>query len=186
VKIEESFVVPAPVDRVWAVFQDVPQLAECLPGAELAGRTESGAYEGKVTAKLGPITASFEGEATVVMDDATHSGTVEGRGVDRRGGSQGRVKMRFTVAEVDEGTRVDVDADVVLSGAAAQFGRTGLIKEMSRRLIDEFVTCLHAKLAAATPEEAAGVTAREVRGLSLFFSSLWASFVRWIRGLARR
>jgi len=74
---------------------------------------------------------------------------------------------------------VKVDADVTLSGPAAQFGRTGLINEMSKRLIGDFVTCLEGKLGATSDEEADTIEAGEVRGISLFFSSLWS----WIKGL---
>ncbi len=185
-KIEESFTVGQDADAVWQAFQDVPGLAACLPGAELLGRTDAGAYRGKVTAKLGPMSATFEGEATVEADAGSRTGTVAGKGVDRRGGSQGRVQMVYTIVPVEEGARVDVVADVTLSGAAAQFGRTGLIKEMSRRLIDEFVQCLEAKLAAETPEEAAAVEATEVHGISLFLSSLWVTIARWFRRLLGR
>jgi len=71
------------------------------------------------------------------------------------------------------------ERDVDVSGPVAQFGRTGLINEMSKRLIGEFVQCLEAKLAAETPIEASSIEAGEVRGVSLFFRSLWA----WIRRL---
>jgi hypothetical protein len=52
---------------------------------------------------------------------------------------------------------------------------------MSKRLIGDFVNCLEGKLAAATEEEAEAIKAKEVRGISLFFASLWA----WIKGLFR-
>jgi carbon monoxide dehydrogenase subunit G len=35
---------------------------------------------------------------------------------------------------------------VTLAGPAAQFGRTGLINEMSKRLIGDFASCLEAKM----------------------------------------
>ena len=72
-----------------------------------------------------------------------------------------------------------VDEFDSLSGPPAQFGRTGLINEMSKRLIGDFVSCLEGKLTAATPQEAEAIKAKEVKGLSLFFSSLWA----WLKGL---
>jgi hypothetical protein len=50
---------------------------------------------------------------------------------------------------------------------------------MSKRLIGEFVQCLEGKLAAETRAEASKVEAGEVRGISLFFASLWS----WIKGL---
>jgi uncharacterized protein len=77
---------------------------------------------------------------------------------------------------------VSIDADVSLSGAAAQFGRTGLISEMSNRLIGDFVSCVEGKLSAETPEAAAEVRAADVRGFSLFIESL----IAWIRRLFSR
>lgn len=182
-KIEETITVHRPVDAVWALFQDIPELARCLPGAELTEDKGGGVYAGRVTAKLGPMTATFEGEANVSSDVAGRSGEVKGKGTDRSGGSVGQVSVKYVITPGDGGaTVVAVDADVVLSGAAAQFGRTGLIKEMSRRLIGEFVQCVEAKLSAQTTEEASAVSAGEVRGISLFFASLWA----WVKGLFRR
>lgn len=182
-KIAETITVASNLDAVWSLFQDIPELARCLPGAELTEDKGDGVYAGKVTAKLGPMTALFEGEATVTVDPAAKSGTVDGKGADKSGGSVGQVKMAYSVEPADGGgTRVDIDADVILSGTAAQFGRTGLIKEMSRRLIGEFVQCVEAKLAAGTAEEAAGVQAGDVKGVSLFFTSLWT----WITSFFKR
>jgi len=183
VKIEETITVDRPVEAVWALFQDVEQLARCLPGADLTEDKGGGVYGGRVAAKLGPMTATFEGECTVTTDAASLSGEVKGKGTDRAGGSVGQVDMKYTITPAEGGgSTVAVDADVVLSGAAAQFGRTGLIREMSRRLIDEFVRCVEAKLAAETAAEAAAVQAAEVKGLRLFLASLWS----WLKGLFKR
>lgn len=178
-KVSQEFVVSRPPDTVWDFFQDVPSVAQCLPGAELTGKDESGAYQGSLSAKLGPMTATFEGTATVSPDADARTAHIEGKGVDKKGGSRGQVKVDYTVASGDSGTRVTVDADVQLSGPAAQFGRTGLINEMSRRLIEDFTSCLEAKLEAETPEEASTISAGELKGISLFFASLWA----WLKRL---
>ena len=85
-----------------------------------------------------------------------------------------------------DATTVTVDADITLSGPAAQFGRVGLIKEMSSRLIVDFVDCLEAKLAAETAEEAEAISSAEVGGITLFFSSLWAQIVRFFGRLFGR
>jgi uncharacterized protein len=181
-KIENEFTVSQPLETVWRFFQDVPSVAECLPGAELTEDRGDGTYAGKVSVKLGPMAANFEGEATVRPDAAGHSGSIDGKGADRRGGSRGQVKVEYRLAESDGGTRVSIDADVSLSGAAAQFGRTGLISEMSNRLIGDFVSCVEGKLSAETPEAAAEVRAADVRGFSLFIESL----IAWIRRLFSR
>lgn len=175
-KITQEFVVPRTPGPVWDFFQDVPSVAQCLPGAELTGQNESGAYEGSLSAKLGPMTAVFEGTATVTPDAESRSARIEGKGVDKKGGSRGQVKVTYAVVPEGDGSKVTVDADVQLSGPAAQFGRTGLINEMSKRLIEDFTSCLEAKLEAGTVEEASAITAGELKGVSLFFASLWAWF----------
>jgi carbon monoxide dehydrogenase subunit G len=141
-----------------------------------------GTYAGRVSVKLGPMAANFEGEATVTPDESTRSGSIDGKGADRRGGSRGQVKVDYTLTEADGGTKVRIEADVTLSGAAAQFGRTGLINEMSNRLIGDFVSCVEGKLVAESPEEAAEVKAADVKGFTLFLESL----IAWIKRLFTR
>lgn len=182
-KITEVIQVKSSPEQVWDLFQDVPELASCLPGAELTEVKDDNTYAGKVSAKLGPMTATFEGDAKVTADHDTMTGAVTGKGVDKSGGSVGQVKVAYQVEPIESGTQVTVDADVILSGPAAQFGRTGLIKEMSNRLIAEFVQCVEAKLAAATKEEAQEVKAGDVKGFSLFFSSLASSISAFFKRL---
>ncbi|NNC44216.1 MAG: SRPBCC family protein [Acidimicrobiia bacterium] len=181
-KISHEFEVERPIERVWETFQDVPTVAQCLPGASITEEKGDNVYAGAVEVKLGPMNAKFEGEATVTPDHSNHSGSIIGKGVDRSGGSRGSVDVEYRLAGIGGHTRVFVEADIKLSGAVAQFGRTGLIEEMSRRLIDELVYCLHSKLDAATPEEAATIEAGDVKGIGLLFSSL----VSWIGSLVKR
>ncbi len=181
-KISHEFEVERPIERVWEAFQDVPSVAQCLPGASITEDKGDNVYAGAVEVKLGPMNAKFEGEATITPDHENHSGSIIGKGVDRSGGSRGQVDVEYRLAGSGEHTRVFVDADIKLSGAVAQFGRTGLIEEMSKRLIDELVYCLHGKLDAETAEEAAAIEAGDVKGIGLFFSSL----VTWIGGLVKR
>jgi len=181
-QLSNTFEVKRPVAAVWEAFGDVASVAQCLPGADLATDKGDGVYEGSVQIKLGPMTAKFEGEAKVTRDDASNTGHIEGKGVDRSGGNRGQVKVDYTVAAAEGGSTVTVDADISLSGAIAQFGRSGLVEEITKRLIDEFVQCLEAKMSAGTAEEAAAIEAGDVKGFSLFLSGLTA----WIGKLFKR
>ena len=120
--------------------------------------------------KLGPFSAAFEGEAQVTPDPATHSGHVEGKGTDKRGGSRSKLVLDYRLAEVPGGTKVDVDADVQLVGPIAQFGRTGIVNETANVLIRQFVQNVEAKLAAmpdaaTSAASATTVTTRCVNGV---------------------
>ena len=178
-KITHEFTVARPVQTVWDFFQNIPEVAQCLPGAELLEDDGAGTYKGRVAVKMGPLNATFDGQAKVTPDEATKTGLIDGKGADRRGGSRGSVKVTYALHDDAGTTKVTVEADVVLSGAAAQFGRGGLIQEMNNRLIGEFVQCCEAKLAATTVEERAEIKAADVKPLALF----WASLVAWVRGL---
>lgn len=181
-KLTDEFVVDRPIEAVWGLFEDVAAVAQCLPGAELTADRGDGVYAGRVSVKLGPLNPTFEGEATAVFESDTRSIRLNGSGIDRKGGSRGRVAVVVELRETAETTVVAVDANVTLSGAAARFGRTGLMEEMASRLITEFVDCLETKLTAGTETEAAAVQAEEVRGLTLLLASLG----RWFTGLLRR
>lgn len=162
-RIEQSFVVARPVPVVWAFFHDIPKVAECLPGAEYLGTKENGSLSGKVSAKVGPFQSSFEGEARVDYDDEDHKVGFEGKGIDRKGASRGKMSMMCRLIPEGESTRVSVDADVQLFGAIAQFGRTGLITEVANQLVAVFVSNAEAELArtaSSTHEEAPAVAAR--------------------------
>ena len=129
-----------------------------MPGAELTEDKGGGIYSGKVGIKLGPFNASFEGEAQVTVNADTHSGHVEGKGTDKRGGSRSRLLLDYRVLKAGDATQVEVDADVQLSGPIAQFGRTGIITETANILIGQFIQNVEAKLAASPKEQNAAQT----------------------------
>jgi carbon monoxide dehydrogenase subunit G len=187
VNISQQFTVARPPAEVWAFFQDVPAVARCMPGAELREAKGDGVYAGMVRARLGPFSANFEGEAKVTADPARHSGHVEGKGVDRRGGSRTRMVLDYRLQPAGAGTAVSVEADVTLAGAIAQFGRTGLLQETANILVQDFVRALEAQLAptpdatAPPPADAAPPRPAEIGAGGLGLRALWA----WLQGLLR-
>jgi carbon monoxide dehydrogenase subunit G len=194
VKIAQKFTVARPLDEVWAFFQDVPAVARCMPGAELTEDKGDGSFAGKVKVRLGPFGANFEGEAKVSADPAGHSGHVEGKGVDKRGGSRSRMVMDYRLAPADGGTEVTVDADITLAGAIAQFGRTSLIQETANILVQDFVRALEAELAPAVSVAPAAAKASEGQGKAqpeprpigaglVALRAFWAWLANLLRGL---
>lgn len=186
-KISQQFTVGQPLDAVWAFFHDIPRVAACLPGAEYTGARDDGALTGKVTTRVGPFQASFEGEAKVDYDEAARTVRLEGKGVDRKGNSRGKMTMDCAVVPADGGTRVSVDADVQLSGAIAQFGRTGLITEVAGVIVKEFVRNAEAELAASAPVPD-GVAPRPAPASTPIsgFALLVASLKAWLKSLFKK
>ncbi len=112
-KITKTFEVHSPIQSVWDLLQDIPTIAQCLPGAELTESPGPNHHKGKVAVAIGPMTAMFEGEAHITPSPAEHSGVINGSGTDSRGGNKGELTMNYQLTPVDQGaTAVAIDVDV--------------------------------------------------------------------------
>ncbi|GAA3845729.1 SRPBCC family protein [Sphaerisporangium flaviroseum] len=149
-KIDTEFTVSVPIDRAWEVLTDLEGIAPCMPGARLTG-VDGDVYSGKVRVKVGPVVSEYAGTVRFVeKDDAGHRAVIDAKGRDSRGA--GNASASITAALRADGPRtvVTVDTDLRISGKIAQFG-SGMIKEVSEKLLHQFVDCLEAKLSAEAP-----------------------------------
>ena len=200
-KIENEFLVQAPVETVWSYMLDVERIAPCAPGAELTEVVDERTWKGKVVVKIGPVGLSFAG--TVVLqerDDRAHTVVLKADGREQRGKGAATAVVRSQLEDVDGGTKVSIDTDLTISGAVAQYGR-GMVLDISQRLTREFADCLQRNLSTEAPtavavgaggDEAAAAdrpapaTARPVRGLRLGLWATWRVIVRFFRRLFGR
>jgi len=182
-KLEQSFTVDAPLDVVWDALIDVQRVAPCLPGAQITEAGDDGTYNGTFTVKLGPTTAAYNGSLKLEEADVSaHRARMSAKGTDKRGQGGATAEIVSTVASEGAGTRVDVVTDFAITGRLARFGRSGMIEDISNRLLGDFASCLQARLAQAPSAEAsAPAPAKPVSGLSLFFGALLARLRRLFR-----
>ncbi|WP_426511064.1 SRPBCC family protein [Dactylosporangium sp. McL0621] len=148
-QLENTFAVPVPVERAWAVLLDIERIAPCMPGATLTS-VEGDDFTGTVKVKLGPVSLTFKGSGRFVeRDEAARRVVIGASGADSRGGGTARATVTAALVAEGDGTRVNVSTDLDITGKAAQFGR-GLIGDVSGRLIGQFADCLAGKLAEDT------------------------------------
>ncbi|WIX75801.1 SRPBCC family protein [Amycolatopsis carbonis] len=167
--IRNQFEVAQPVDKVWRFFADVPVVATCLPGAELTEDLGDERYRGRVSIRMGPVSLRFDGVAAITeRDDEARRIVVDASGADERGRGQAAMIVTAKLARAASGTRVDVDQDLQVSGAAAQYGR-GMIADVSSVLMREFATNLQAAIARAERGETAAArhAAAPARGFTI-------------------
>ncbi|MFL6273175.1 MAG: SRPBCC domain-containing protein [Actinomycetes bacterium] len=162
-RIENTVEVDAPLDRVWALVNDIPRVAPCMPGAALTGVLDDATYEGTVAVKLGPLRMSYKGKVVVEeVDEANHSARLAASGRDTKGAGTARASVTTRLEPAgDTHTRLQVTSDVQLTGKVASFGRGGAINDVASRLFGQFADCLRATLegepaATAAAEGAAG------------------------------
>jgi aerobic carbon-monoxide dehydrogenase small subunit len=150
--VEQTIDLPHPPEKVWALFQDLARVALCMPGAELVDYAGGDRAKGRVTAKFGPISASFEGDASFSADPATRAGTIAGTGRDKRSATRAEGEVRYTLTSIDGGkaTRVAISLQFGLAGPLAQFGRNALVQDFVTRLTAQFARNAEAALAGST------------------------------------
>src|SRR5204863_809623 len=89
VLITNDFEVAQPVDKVWRFFDDIPQVAACLPGAELTEDLGDDRYKGRVAVRMGPVKMMFAGTAQITeRDDAAKRIIVDAAGAEEKGRGQ--------------------------------------------------------------------------------------------------
>jgi carbon monoxide dehydrogenase subunit G len=150
-KLEQSFEVQAPLQRVWEALIDVERVAPCLPGASVTGRNPDGSYNGEFKVKIGPTSAAYSGKLHMEdVDEAKHSAVMQAAGTDKRGQGGAKATIVSSVAEAAGGaTMVNVNTDYHITGRLARFGRGGMIEEISNRLLGEFASSLQGMLAGS-------------------------------------
>lgn len=146
-KITNEFTVDVPIARAWAILTDLEGIAPCLPGARLTG-VDGDVHQGTVKVKVGPVVSEFAGTARFVeKDDSRYRGVIDAKGRDRRSAANASALVTAQLRPDDQRTVVSVDTDLKISGRLAQFG-SGMIKEVSGKLLAQFVANLEARLAA--------------------------------------
>ena len=148
--------------------------------SSLDGPPQGDKVAGRLEAKIGPIAASFAGEGTIRQIPAEYRQVIEGRGGDRKSGSRasGSVDYRLSALTGEAGgeaTRVDVVISYALTGALAQIGRSGLVRDLVRRIGEAFAQNLDAQLRDPTAEMAQA----QLGGLSLLMQVIWDRVREW-------
>jgi uncharacterized protein len=172
-KIANEFTISVPIDEAWDVLSDLEQIVPLMPGAQLTGR-DGDDYLGKVKVKVGPVITEFSGKANFVeRDQEHHRAVINGRGREARGTGNAAATVTTQLHQDGDHTRVTVDTDLKIVGKLAQFG-SGMLQQVSEKLLGEFVQSLEAKLAATAepakddaPERAAATAAAEPAPIDL-------------------
>lgn len=144
-QLDNEFIVSVPIEQAWNVLTDLALIAPCMPGAQLTG-VNDGVYTGKVKVKVGPVTAEYAGTAQFTeKDDAAYRAVIDARGRDSRGQGNATALISAQLQSQGASTVVTVHTDMSIAGRIAQFG-SGMIKEVSAKLLTQFVQCLEQKL----------------------------------------
>jgi uncharacterized protein len=181
--IKNEFEVAQPVEKVWQFFDNIPQVAACLPGTELTEDLGGDQYKGKVAIRMGPVKLQFGGDAQITeRDDAGKRIVVDASGAEVRGRGQASMVVTATLSRSGRGTKVAVAQDLQLSGAAAQYGR-GMISDVTAVLMRDFAKNMQNRMGALdrglSPDQIAA--AAPASGLAIGLRAAWMALSRVYR-----
>jgi len=169
-KLENEFLVEAPLDQTWATLLDIRRVAQCLPGAQLDSDGADGVYSGSMKVKLGPMSLAYKGTARMAeIEEDAHSATIEVQAREQKGQGTASARIRNRLEPgPGRATHVLVQTDLNITGRPAQFGR-GIMEDVAGKMLGDFAKRLEGEVLSgnangngAAAEAPSGVPAQPV------------------------
>jgi carbon monoxide dehydrogenase subunit G len=174
--IQTRTIAAAP-DKVWAALLDPALLQACIPGCETFERTGENEYRASVAAKIGPVSARFNGRMHMTDVDPPTGYTLKFEG---QGGAAGFANgsARVTLAPAEAGqTALSYTVKAQVGGKLAQIGNR-LVDGAAAKLADDFFARFAAKVEPPAVEAAPVVEAAPLE------AGEPAPRIRWVRWIA--
>ena len=180
IRVDVTSELNSSAEDVAQLFNDVPGLAKCLPGAELTDELGDDWYRGQARVALGPVRLAFTGVAHV-MEQSSDRIVLHAHGKDIGGGGA-RASIVMSARPAGTGTVLSAQARVFLTGRVAGFGRS-LAGDVSRRLFQDFA---HAVDQVASGDQPTEETGRPPNLIAVVVAAVVGRVRRAIRKLRRR
>ncbi|WP_424830230.1 CoxG family protein [Ruegeria sp.] len=140
-ELSDTVAIPATREIVWQALNNVDVLRQCIPGCQELTQDSPSEMAAKVTLKVGPVKAKFEGEVTLSEINAPESYVLSGAG---KGGVAGFAKgsaiVRLEESSPNE-TVLHYDARADVGGKIAQLGSRLLdstAKKLAKKFFEDF------------------------------------------------
>jgi len=145
--LNHEFTVDGDLDTVWRTLLDLERVAGCLPGATIRATDEPGRFEGSMKVKMGPMTVSYDGSASLVdVNDEQHRAVISLRAREAKGQGTALATITNHVARDGASVRVRAETDLQVTGPQARFGRA-IMEDVGNRVLGEFAQRLQQELA---------------------------------------
>jgi hypothetical protein len=125
---------------VWRALNDPEVLRACIPGCQSLTKTSETGFAATVKAKVGPVSATFNGEVSLTDIEAPHRYVILGSG---KGGIAGFASGKALVSLEPDGaaTVLVYQVEAKLGGKIAQIGNRlidGAAKKLAGQFFDNF------------------------------------------------
>ncbi|MDE2444885.1 MAG: carbon monoxide dehydrogenase subunit G [Alphaproteobacteria bacterium] len=150
-KMKDSQTLQAPREVVWKALNDPAVLKKCIPGCESITQDSPTEMSAKVSIKLGPVKAAFNGAVTLSKLNPPESYEIRGQGQGGLAGfASGGATVKLTALGPRE-TLMEYDVDAQVGGKLAMLGARlidSTASALAQKFFDEF-----ASVVSKMPEE---------------------------------
>jgi carbon monoxide dehydrogenase subunit G len=196
-RIEKTFQVNQPIEKVWSLLSDPAKVASCVPGAQITEKVDDKTYKGSISVKVGPSLTDYKGEVQILrLDPQNHEIEIQGKGQDVRGRGSASMTMTGKLAALDGVTQVTSISEVNVVGILAQMG-SRVITEVSNIMFDKFSQNFQALLQQSPDRSTVAHTATAdpavptppvqppapVEGGTIAWQAMKQMFGRWVLAL---
>ena len=179
-----EYLIAAPRQTVWDALTDPEILKQCIPGCDTLEMTSDTQMTATVTAKVGPVKATFKGAITLADIDPPNGYTISGQG---KGGAAGFAKGGAKVSLEDAdggGTLLRYEVEAMVGGKLAQIGSRlidATAKKMSREFFGAFAQIVAVEDTTPAQAAPAAPSAPERKD---FYGRRWKGYspLTWISG----
>ncbi|MGW3734830.1 SRPBCC domain-containing protein [Streptomyces sp. NPDC005148] len=135
--MEHEVFVPVPVLSLRRTLGDPARVARCVPGLQQDADASAGPLSGRLKVRIGSHTITYRGTliSAALPDGAGIS--VEGEGVEARGGGSAKLALTIRLTETDGGTTIGFTGTAGGEGRIVELEREATLAA-AHRLLDRF------------------------------------------------
>ena len=145
-KLEGSYDVKAPRQKVWSAFLDPETLRKAIPGCEKLEMIAADEYKATLKIGVAAVKGTFEGKVRLLDKKPSDSYRLAAEG----SGGPGfvRADTLISLSDLEGGTRVSYRADVQVGGLIAGVGQR-MLGGVSKMMADQFFNRMSEQLTTA-------------------------------------
>jgi len=145
-KLEGSYDVKAPRQKVWSAFLDPETLRKAIPGCEKLEMIAADEYKATLKIGVAAVKGTFEGKVRLLDKKPSDSYRLAAEG----SGGPGfvRADTLISLSDIEGGTRVSYSADVQVGGLIAGVGQR-MLGGVSKMMADQFFNKMSGLLTTA-------------------------------------
>lgn len=142
-KVEGTYRLPAPRDKVWAVLNDPGVLARATPGIKTLDPEGADTYKATIEVGIGPVKGAYDGKVSITDKAPPERMTLRVEG----GGKPGTIRAsgELRLEERDGQTVVNYTGDAQITGLIASVGHR-LIGGVAKQMATEFFKAIEREL----------------------------------------